>query len=316
MNDIGHAPQAGTAGLEGYYGFAEVGRYGLGHSLLAWARCRLWCDDHQVPMLAPSWNQLRIGPMLRGERDKRQYHLLFRFDGYVTGLNRWWLLQRQPKVEATSIVVDELPPRGDGHIVVFRNLERLNEETHFHEVCGRGAQVRAALDRMTKPRYRPVDPRVPIAIHVRMGDFREVESIESLRAGAKNARIPVSWYASMLSGVRRELGAEVPAMVFSDGSDEQLAELLRLPAVRRSPRQQSITDLLSMSRSRLLISSGSGFSMWGTFLGDMQRICFPGQRLVRVLHSTPELDREPECENAAELSPTFIAHLRDAFDSL
>ena len=160
---------------------------------------------------------------------------------------------------------------------------------------------------MTKPRHVPAPVARPfIALHVRMGDFSAPPSAEKLRAGAKNARIPAEWYCSMLTGVRARLGRDVPAVVLSDGSDEALAPLLGLPAVQRSPRQSSVSDLLSMSQGSLLISSGSGFSMWGAYLGDQPRICHPGQRLVRVLASDSSFDREPEVETAAELSQLFI----------
>jgi len=298
---------------KGLYGFADVGRYGLGHSLLAWARCRLWCDDHSIPMLAPSWRQLRIGPILRGERDKRQYYRLFRFPGYVRGLKRLALLTTAERVAAETADLVSLARERPRRLVVFRNLLAQNEETHFREILGRGLQVRARLVEMTKPQYVPAPPAAPsIALHVRMGDFTEVASAEKLRAGAKNARIPVEWYRAMLLGLRARLGSNYPAIVFSDGTDESLAPLLALPLVRRSPRQQSVADLLSISHSRLLVSSGSGFSMWGAFLGDVPRICHPGQRLVRVLAETDGLDREPECDSADEIAAPLLARLNDA----
>lgn len=293
--------------MNSVYGFAEVGRFGLGHSLLAWARCRLWCDDHSIPMLAPSWRQLRIGPFLRGERDKRQYYRLFRFPGYVTGLKRMALLATAPRVAAESSDLRAMAAERPGKLVVFRNLIAMNEETHFREIIGRGGQVRERLVAMTKPRHVPPPVTQPfIALHVRMGDFNAPPSVEQLRAGAKNARIPVEWYCAMLSGIRARLGRDVPALVLSDGTDESLAPLLRLPAVQRSPRQSSVADLLSMSQGSLLIASGSGFSMWGTFLGDMPRVCHRGQRLVRVLTGDSQLDREPEVDTAEELDPMFI----------
>jgi hypothetical protein len=288
------------------YGYAQVGRYGLGHSLLAWARCLLWCERQDARMLAPDWRHFRIGPLLRNERDRRRYHRLFQFGDYVNGLRRQWVLRTAERTMATAFDWDDAnPPVGQG-LVVFQNLVSMNEETHFHEITGHSARVRSALTRMTRPEFRPASPTEPhIAIHVRMGDFGESVPLEKLRSGAKNARLPLAWYVSLLSGVRAKLG-NVPAIVYSDGDDASLAPLLRLEGVHRPPRAQSITDLLSMAQSRLVISSGSGFSMWGAYLGDSHRICFPGQRLVRVLGETGVLDREPEVESAAELDAGFL----------
>ena len=295
------------------YAYPNVGSYGLGHSLLAFARCVLWGRDHGVPVLAPSWFHIRhrIGPILRRERDKRQYQLLFRFPkDYVTGLKRRWVLSTATRVAAEDADLATVLREPGGRLVVFSNRMAMNEETNFHEVRGRGLAVRRELLAITKPRHVPSAPVQPeIAVHVRMGDFRSVPNAAELRAGAKNARLPVEWYAGMLRGLRARLGKDAAAVVFSDGDDAALAPLLSLPAVRRSPGQSAIADLLSMSQCRALISSGSGFSMWGAFLGDMPRLCHPGQRLVRVL-TLEELDREPECESAAELPQALIEHIR------
>jgi hypothetical protein len=294
------------------YSYPDVGSYGLAHSLLAYARCVLWSRDHEVPMLAPTWLHIkhRIGPILRGERDNRQYHRLFHFPGYVTGIRRLALLATADRIAAESADLAAVARERPGKVVVFRNLLTMNEETHFREIIGRGRQVRPELLAITKPRHVPQPIAPPyVALHVRMGDFSAPPSLEKLRAGAKNARIPLEWYCSMLTGVRARLSHDVPAVVLSDGSDEALAPLLRLPAVTRSPRQSSVSDLLTMSEGSLLISSGSGFSMWGSYLGDQPRICFPGQRLVRVLEPASGVDREPECESAQELSPQFLAQI-------
>jgi len=299
----------------GLYGYADVGRYGLGHSLLAWARCWNWCQMHSLPMLAPNWRHIRIGPWLRGERDKRQYHRLFRFDDYITGPRRFWLLKTSNAWSAECDDLDKLLSDHRQGIVIFNNRLSLNEEMHFHEVIGKGPLLREALESMTRFEYRPSPLLRPhIALHVRMGDFGQPASLEALRSGSKNSRLPVEWYLRILEGLRELLG-HVPAIVYSDGDETSLAELLRLPDVSRSPRQPSVTDMLSISQATILISSGSGFSMWGSFLGDIPRISFPGQRFVRVLGEPLGVDREPEVESVEELSVAFVDAVSARFNS-
>lgn len=313
MPDLAVTTHTASSALLGH---AEVGTYGLAHSLLAWARCRLWCDRHGIPMLAPNWLHLqhRIGPFLRREHDNRQYHRLFRFgQQHVTGLRRVAALALRPRVVAEAVDlarVDELPHRS---LVVFSNRMKLNEEAHFHEIVGHGRQVNASLLAMTKPQYRPQpDVQPHIAVHVRMGDFGAASSMEALRQGAKNSRIPIEWYVSMVSALREVLGP-VGVRVYSDGTDEALAPLLALPDTRRSPRQPSVTDLLSIAQARVVVSSGSGFSMWGAYLGDSPRVCFPGQRFCRVLPQSDGFDLEPECERPGDLDPRFVSHVRSRF---
>lgn len=291
------------------YGYPLVGRFGLGHSLLAWARCWTWCQQHGVPMLAPNWRHIRLGPWLRGERDNRQYQRLFDFHDYVTGPRRLWLLNTGKQWSAEHDDLDKILADRYRGVVVFRNRVSMNEETHFHEVIGNGPALGDALTAMTRPAFRPRShPEPHVALHVRMGDFEQPVSVEALRAGAKNSRLPVRWYQDMLIGLRERLG-DVPAIVYSDGDDAALADLLKLPNVLRSPHQPSVTDMLSIAQATVLISSGSGFSTWGSFLGDVPRICFPGQRFVRVLGDSINMEREPEAEDAEELTPAFVSYL-------
>lgn len=278
-------------------GLPVVGRYGLAHSLLAWARCELWCRDQGVAMLAPNWNHLRIGPYLRCERDKREYHRLFHFPSYVTGLRRHWLIATRPHVPANGLVPD-LHKR---QLIVFENKVSRNFEDHFYEVVGRGAELLDALRAMTKECHLPdaaalLEPH--IAVHVRLGDFSEPPPDANANGlqGLTNTRLPIYWYAHALSALRDALGRPVPAIVYSDGEDAALAPLLALPAVRRAPLGSAVTDLLSIAMAAALVSSGSGFSIWGSFLGGVPRLCFPGQRLVRV-HGDPDaVDLEPELD--------------------
>jgi hypothetical protein len=293
------------------FGYADVGTYGLAHSLLAWARCHLWCDQHEIPMIAPTWLHLqhRIGPLLRREHDNRQYHRLFHFPDYVRGLRRWQLLATRSRIPAETTDLRSLLASPQRQLVVFSNRMRLNEETHFAEIVGHGTKIRTALTTITKPEYRPAPNKVPhIAVHVRMGDFGAPVSIDALRSGSKNCRIPVEWYVDIINTLRRQLG-NMPVRVYSDGTDEALAPLLRLPATQRSPKQASITDLLAIAQASLVVSSGSGFSMWGSYLGDAPRVCFRGQRFTRVLpdpQGSPAVDLEPECESGAELEAAFL----------
>lgn len=314
LHDAAHGPAAkrapvpasGSHGL--LFGHADVGHFGLAHSLLAWARCRLWCDRHAVPMLAPSWLQPRVGPFLRGERDKRQYHLLFEFGDYVRGLRKLRVLAGATRVVAETADLEAVLRIPQRQLVIFSNRMQLNEESHFGEIVGQADTVRLALTRMTKPAYRPpTDSMTHVAVHVRMGDFNAPPSIDALRQGSKNSRIPIDWYVDVVNTLRARAGVGA-VRVYSDGSDEALAPLLQLPDTTRSPKQASITDLLAMAKSRVVVSSGSGFSMWGAYLGNSPRICFRGQRFARVLPSPEgtDVDLEPECEAGQELPDAFM----------
>ena len=287
-------------------GYANVGRFGLAHSLLAWARCKLWCDDRGFPMLSPSWFNVRIGPYLRLERDKRQYHRYFQFPGYISGLKKLYYLGFMEKVNAEEVNLPQIQNE-QSICVTFNNRLALNEETHFPEIIGRNEHVKRALLSMTRPEYRPKFFNFDhVAVHIRMGDFLPMVTLDAVRSGAKNVQLPVSWYAEMLNGIRSRLGYTIPALVYSDGSNSQLEAILKLDNVTRAGAQPAVTDLLSISSANMLISSGSGFSMWGCYLGNIPRVCFPGQRLFRVLGAASSVDLEPEAESVAALTDEFF----------
>src|ERR1700678_4492994 len=119
------------------YGYAYLGRYGLGHSLLAWARCFLWCKDNNVAMLAPRWSYFRLGPYLRNEPDKRSYHKLFRKDTYVHGIRRAWLLGAPMGVRRFAVEHASQAKLGRGTtIAVFKN-DNANNTRFFKVLFGR-----------------------------------------------------------------------------------------------------------------------------------------------------------------------------------
>jgi hypothetical protein len=290
-------------------GYPNVGRFGLTHSLLAWARCHLWCADNQLEMLAPSWLYLKVGPYLRRERDKRAYHRLFHFPDYTTGLRRLALLTVLPRVTAEDVDLAAELARPGRRLVVFNNRWSENEDYHFHHIVGRSSEVRGALERMTKAKFMPSGASSPhIAVHIRMGDFR-AQAMDDVRAGTTCARLPMAWYVDMVQALRARLGRELPVRLYSDGQDSDLAPVLSLSGVTRVEPRAAITDLLAIARASVFVSSGSGFSFWGSYLGDVPRVCFPGQRHYRVLGGPAPVDREPECEHGSEIPASFIEHV-------
>ena len=262
----------------------ELGRFGLAHGILSWARCRVWCREHDVPMLAPNWFKIRVGPYVRGERDKRNYFLLFQPGDAVTGLGRLAAIARSEARNIGPEWPDRPVPKTGPVLLKFRNAISGNDAKSFWQVRGHGAFLRRELLAITKPRYQPSPvPQPFIAIHVRMGDFRPVSESALIR-GETNTRQPIEWYVDRLRALRASLGMALPAVVYSDGCSRDLAKLLAEPAIDRAPAQQSVTDLLQMGQAACVISSASGFSTWGAFLGQAPRLCFPGQMRIAVFN--------------------------------
>lgn len=289
------------------YAIPVLGRYGLTHGLLAWARCRVWCEQNGATMLAPFWLKLRVGPYLRRERDKRNYFLLFNRGTALSGLRRLAALAGARKIEVGQDWPALPETSSEPVVLLFHNALTDNEKKSFAQVRDHGPFLRRELLAITRKQYHPPPLTVPfVAIHVRLGDFAQAPSSSQISASTTNTRLPIDWYGDRLDTLRDALGTSVPALVFSDGSDADLAPLLARDAVRRAPRQQSVTDLLHMGQGAALIASGSGFSLWGAFLGSVPRIAFPGQSIVPI-----SVDRTRDIESAIAdpIDPTFIFHV-------
>lgn len=286
------------------YGLPILGRYGLTHGILSWARCRLWCHEKGAQMLAPSWFKVRVGPYLRRERDKRNYFLLFEPGNSISGLARYSILARSNKIDIGP-EWPQVPAGSDRPVVLrFHNALEANDRKSFSQIVGHQAFLRQELLAMTRVKYRPPSRQEPFfAIHVRLGDFSIPLPGTEIRHGSTNTRLPIQWYGNRLDALRLAVGANVHAVVFSDGTDDDLADLLSRQNVTRMPRQQSISDLLEMGQGAAVIASGSGFSMWGAFLGSAPRLSYPGQSRVPIYSDTT---RDIESGFDSEIHPGFV----------
>lgn len=295
------------------YGYPEMGRYGLGHSLLAWARCVVWCHKTGAKMVGPRWLRFRIGPYLRGERDKREYFKLFNNKGLIGEPLRGLLMLISDKIQADDgyfkddIFSNEfLNTSKRNTLLIFNNALADNIRKHFEEVYGHSKLLKNSLTQIVRSQYLPknVDPQ-SIAIHVRMGDFQVSSNNNGIQDN--NTRQPIDWYSAILQNMRKGLGVDVPAIVYSDGTDDELKLLLAMPNIKRAPQRESITDLLSISEAPALIASGSGFSLWGAFLGQVPTVYYPSRKIVATLDNQ-ELEIE---SNGLDLLPeVFIETIR------
>lgn len=285
-----------------------MGRYGLTHGILSWARCRVWCEQNGATMVAPFWLKLRVGPYLRRERDKRNYFLLFNSGTAVTGLRRLAILARADRIEIGPEWPEPPKPTGRKQLLRFHNALAANDKKSFHQVVDHGPFLRRELLAIARRRFHPPARQHPfIAIHVRMGDFSPTPGDGQIAVGATNTRLPLDWYCDRLDAMRQALGRSVPAIVYSDGADEELAPLLSRDAVSRAPKRQSITDLLEMGMGIAVIASGSGFSLWGAFLGSAPRLSYPGQSKVAI---DADPTRDVESAYGERLDESFLDHVR------
>ncbi len=267
----------------GDLGFVRLRGPGLGNLLFPWARAVVVARKCSLVQIAPTWTQLNLGPLFRREADKRTYCNLFRSGGQINGLAKAYLLLTRPWIAEVEFYSGR--KLGTENVVVFEGMNGL-----FQPILRDHRLVRAELLRITRDTHkRGLECTFwgSISVHVRLGDF-----VPPTPTSTGNARTPLSWYVALIKQVRNRLASFMPVWVFSDGSDEELRQILELPNTRRAGFGSSIADIFALSRANLLIASGSSFSMWASYLGRMPVIWPAGRLRQRLYYECPQAEAE------------------------
>lgn len=266
------------------FALPRVGRDGLGNRLFPWARAELFAERSGAVILAPRWAGLRIAPYLRGEADKRNYAHSFRATHHIRGIRKSAILMAARRIHELQLDINRMswPAGGSPIVVEFSGLGGF-----FAPLRKQQSFLRTQLWNMTVADLRPPAGTYGsrfIAMHIRRGDLtRQGLTPEELKLVYQYT--PMSWFVSMARRLRsNESLRSVPIVVLTDGSDEEVDEIMKVDGVVRHLKGAPITDMWVLSQASLLFASGfSTFSMWGSFLGRMPTIYAPG-KLGQRLH--------------------------------
>lgn len=258
--------------MRGSVCWAKLPRAGLGNKLFVWARAAIFAQSNELPLWVSGFNQIRPRALLRRERARHYFHQFIpRADlSHVERFYAKLFLQRvyEPPPQkpgrpaSTLYVFDEVPHWRDFFHIIRDHREFVRQQ--FHDLLA--APVMKSIE---------AEPTPVISVHVRHGDFRELQQGEDFsRVGM--VRTPLDYFKGAISIVRSIAGEILPVTLFSDGSDAAIAPLLDLPHVRLTVRRTAAADMLLMSRSRVIIpSAGSTFSYWAAFLSDAAILLHP-----------------------------------------
>lgn len=236
---------------------------GLGNLLLPWARAILFSKLYGVTLVEPTWPQLKIGTILRREKDLRTYYDLFKSSkSSIQGFHKILLLSSSKKLnekQGQELMTSGLVDLDDkeNKVIIFEGLGQLFKPlTQYHNLI---YQELISIVKDTHLGGLATDFNNSISCHVRLGDFK--------LAGLNT---PLGWYREAIEKLRNELGYCVDCNIFSDGTDEELQQLLDLPKTKRVCFGSSVSDLIALTRSRVLLCGpNSSFSQWALFMGRM-----------------------------------------------
>lgn len=230
---------------------------GFGNLLFPLARALGYARTHKGILVEPTWRNLKLGPFLRFERDKRTYGNLFvhRSLSQIFGdISRRSLTRRRITEE---IFLNDFTAGTNCCTLVSINGMR----NRFRDIAGVGAVLREWL--LTRIIICPKQMQVPfVALHVRLGDFGP-----ALDSYKRNTRIEFEWFRDEAIRVNKLLG-EMPIYVFSDEDCPRLRSVLDgIPNIKFLKPVNAAHDLLYMSNAKHIIASNSTFSLWAAFIG-------------------------------------------------
>lgn len=237
------------------YGFVRVGGPGLANCLFVAARAALLARhlNGQAVLLRPTWERFGIGQFLRREKDKRFYAGFFKDESAVAKLKKAAIIRVKARIP------EEKASGAESGVIVVSGLRN-----YFADLWEDADYVRDFILSSIEPSaiaQVPQEMRKSVAIHVRLGDFPQ------------KYRTELCWYESMIEKVSARFAPHtVDFQLFSDGTDAELAPLLRHQGVRRVYYGNALADIIAISRCGFLIGSDSTFSGWGAFLGNVPSV--------------------------------------------
>lgn len=263
--------------------YPKLPNAGLGNMLLVWANAIAFAHINDFQVIAPNWRSLKIGPYLRREKNKRYYGNLFSNYQYMHQWNYWITnFNRKAVFHNPNLSVIELDERRSLgldyclYLFVFDLIPHWSD--YFVGLKNHSTVIKEKLIASIRPKiFEAIEqrPSPEIGVHIRMGDFRALQLGEDF-AKLGSVRTPMIWYVDVLQSVRKTAGYEVPITLFSDGNADELEDLLKLPNVLLAPPASALSDMLTLSRSKLLVTSaGSTFSGWASYLGQCPTIWHP-----------------------------------------
>lgn len=240
----------------------RLGGAGLGNILFPWACALIYAKEHNCKRIQTTWRNLKMGTFLRKERDKRMYFDLLTGNDGIRGVKKFWLLNFSNQVKYFTGMDDLFSPFKNEQAFIKQELIKIINPFH--------------LEKVNKFNVNS------IGIHIRMGDFKDPGNEQILRDGAWNYRLPMKWYLNIIAKLREQ--TNLPIYVFSDTNDEDLQEILQSTNCTRASFGSAISDMIALSKCKVLVSSASTFSMWSSFLGQMPTIWFPGQFRQKLIN--------------------------------
>jgi len=256
----------------------KLPRAGLGNQLFPLMKAYTFAHLNKLPVRVTGYNQLKIGPYIRGEKTKRKYRGVFTFQ--KNRISEWWDTSKLKKYKGEKI--EEPPVRYLDDINGTNKLYIFSAMPHWeHYFDGLQEHRKIVIELFWKLLTDKVQKKIHdlpapcIGVHIRMGDFRKLEEGEDFsKLGI--VRTPELYFINVINTIRSIHGSELPVSVFTDGFRNEFRGLFKLNNITMIEGNHDIVDLVLLSKSKIIVTSAtSTFSYWSAFLSEAIVIMHP-----------------------------------------
>ena len=237
-------------------GFIRAPGPGLGNLLFPITRALQAAKIKEEIFVPPTMFNLKIGPLIRQEKNLRLYNKEFKKRGF-----REWLNFVRVNIYKNK--------------VTFHSGER----NLFHDIKESRLLINNWL--ISNSIEKPINNSGKIAVHIRRGDFNKSNNSDL------SSQIPTQWYLDTVDRLLSKIDTEV--ILFSDTkvSDDWLIFGSR---VKLSQNLSACSNILSMSTADVLVASRSTFSLWSYFLSNQNTYLPKGLNLSKIISDVRNIE--------------------------
>ena len=257
----------------------RVGGPGLGNLFFPWARAVVASEKYKIPIIYPTWPQIKFGPIIRRESDRRNYINLFTHNNsYISGYKKIYyrmFFKHKSEEELYNIHINSI----DNFKNVIFNIEGLGN--YFKPILKSNNLIFSELKSILSNYNFNNRNDNYIGVHLRYGDFIST-----------NQNTEHDFYVNILKQIRTKF-SNYPIRIFSDGNYKEFKWAIEDFNAYHVKSKSAISDILDMSRSNLLIgTANSTYSAWASFLGRMPVLWPEEHKLAYLYYDKPSLARK------------------------
>lgn len=236
---------------------AVLPRAGFGNKLFVWARALVFARANAFPMYVIWWNHL--GRNLFSKKGRR--------GRYVKALNAplAWTNPNFLRSLLSARVYEPVVAKklAANTTYIFDSLP--DWRTYFEDLRPHRELIRSEFKKILKPS----DTAPPfIGMHIRLGDFKSLDKQQPFHTQG-STRTPIFYFQEVIKGLRSIFGNDKIIHLFSDGTDDELEELLIDPMTRRFCAETDVHELAALAEAKVIVlSASSTFGLWAAFLSE------------------------------------------------